>query len=179
MEELAWQMALLKEEGEERIALYGISMGASTALMTSGEAVPPELKLIIADCGYTSVMEELIWQLKRGYHLFCPPLIRSVSRLAEKRAGYSFEEASALEQVKKSRTPTLFIHGEADTFVPFEMCGRLYSACAAEKELYTVPGAEHGLACNTDTGEYERRIALFLKKYLGEPESRLSGNSPP
>jgi fermentation-respiration switch protein FrsA (DUF1100 family) len=162
---LGW-MALLKERGEERIALYGISMGASTALMTSGEDVPPELRLIIADCGYTSVMEELNWQLKLNYHVSCPPLIRAVSRFTEKRAGYRFEEASALEQVKKSRTPILFIHGEADTFVPFEMCGRLYGACASEKELYTVPGAEHGLALNTDSGEYERRIALFLKKYM-------------
>jgi fermentation-respiration switch protein FrsA (DUF1100 family) len=166
LDTLAWT-ALLKEQGEEQIALYGISMGASTALMAGGEAVPPELKLIIADCGYTSVMEELIWQLKRGYRLSCPPLIRSVSRLTEKRAGYSFEEASALEQVKKSRTPTLFIHGEADTFVPFEMCGRLYGACPAEKELYTVPGAEHGLAYNTNPEEYERRVALFLKKHMG------------
>ncbi|MDR2747263.1 MAG: alpha/beta hydrolase [Treponema sp.] len=162
---LGW-MALLKERGEDQIALYGISMGASTALMTSGEDVPPELKLIIADCGYSSVMEELSWQLKRGYHVSFPPLIRALSRLTKKRAGYRFEEASALEQVKKSRTPILFIHGEADTFVPFEMCGRLYGACASEKELYTVPGAEHGLAMDTNSGEYERRITLFLKKYM-------------
>jgi fermentation-respiration switch protein FrsA (DUF1100 family) len=162
---LGW-MTLLKERGEGRIALYGISMGASTVLMTSGEDVPPELKLIIADCGYTSAMDELTWQLKRGYHAVFPPLIRALSRLTEKRAGYSLEEASALEQVKKSRTPILFIHGEADTFVPFEMCGRLYGACASEKELYTVPGAGHGLAYDTDSGEYERRIALFLKKYM-------------
>jgi fermentation-respiration switch protein FrsA (DUF1100 family) len=164
----AW-FRLLKERGTERIVLFGISMGASTALMTSGEKVPPELRLIIADCGYTSVMEELAWQLKRVYRIVCPPLLRAVSRLAEKRAGCRLEEASALEQVKKSRTPTLFIHGEDDTFVPFEMCGRLYAACAAEKELYTVPGAEHGLACCTDTGAYERRLALFMEKYLLGP----------
>jgi fermentation-respiration switch protein FrsA (DUF1100 family) len=161
----AW-FRLLKERGTEQIVLFGVSMGASTALMTGGEEVPPELRLIIADCGYTSVMEELAWQLKRVYHIVCPPLLKAVSRLTKKRAGFCFEEASALEQVKKSRTPTLFIHGEADTFVPFEMCGRLYGACAAEKELYTVPGAEHGLACYTDNGAYERRLALFMGKYL-------------
>jgi fermentation-respiration switch protein FrsA (DUF1100 family) len=161
----AW-FRLLKERGTEQIVLFGVSMGASTALMTSGEKVPPELRLVIADCGYTSVMEELAWQLKRVYRIVCPPLLRAVSRLTKKRAGYGFEEASALEQVKKSRTPTLFIHGEADTFVPFEMCGRLYGACTAEKELFTVPGAEHGLACYTDTGAYERRLALFMEKYL-------------
>ncbi|MDR3247280.1 MAG: alpha/beta hydrolase, partial [Treponema sp.] len=76
------------------------------------------------------------------------------------------EEASALEQVKKSRTPTLFIHGEADTFVPFEMAGRLYAACTAKKEWYTVPGAEHCRAYDTEPREYERRLALFLKKYM-------------
>jgi fermentation-respiration switch protein FrsA (DUF1100 family) len=165
---LAW-LGLLKERGEGPFVLFGVSMGASTVLMASGEDVPPELRLIIADCGYTSVMDEMAWQLKRVYHLRCPSILRAVSRLAEKRAGYRFEEASALEQVKKSRTPTLFIHGEADTFVPFEMCGRLYGACAAEKELYTVPGAGHGLACYTDTGEYERRLALFLNKYMQAP----------
>lgn len=162
---LGWA-GLLREGGEGAIVLYGISMGAATVLMAAGERVPPEIRLVIADCGYSSVMEELAWQLKRIYHISCPPLIRAVSRLAEKRAGYRFEEASVLEQVKKSRIPTLFIHGEADTFVPFEMCGRLFDACTAEKDLYTVPGAEHGLACYTDNGEYERRLALFMEKYL-------------
>jgi fermentation-respiration switch protein FrsA (DUF1100 family) len=165
---LAW-LKLLRERGETLIALYGISMGASTVLMASGETVPPELRLIIADCGYTSLVDEMTWQLKRAYHISCPPLIRAVSRLTKKKAGFSFEEASALEQVKKSRTPTLFIHGEADTFVPFEMCGRLYGACAAEKELYTVPGATHGVARDADTEEYDRRLALFLKKYMRAP----------
>jgi fermentation-respiration switch protein FrsA (DUF1100 family) len=163
---LVWMDKVRERTGGAPIVLFGISMGAATVLMTSGEAVPPELQLIIADCGYTSVVDELTWQMKQRYHFVFPPLLRAVSRLTKQRAGYSFEEASALEQVKKSSVPTLFIHGEADTFVPFEMCGRLYEACAAEKELYTVPGAEHGAAYSVDTQNYERRLALFLEKYL-------------
>jgi pimeloyl-ACP methyl ester carboxylesterase len=65
-----------------------------------------------------------------------------------------------------SGTPTLFIHGEADDFVPFEMVLRLYEACASEKELYTVPGAAHAGAYDTDPAEYERRIRNFLDKYM-------------
>lgn len=167
LDTLIWMDRARERGGGERIALFGISMGASTVLMTSGEAVPPELKLIIADCGYTSVRDELSWQMKQRYRFSLPPLIKVVSRITKWRAGYSFEEASALEQVKKSRVPTLFIHGEADTFVPFEMCGRLYSACAAEKELYTVPGAEHGAAYEVAGETYERRIALFLETHMG------------
>jgi fermentation-respiration switch protein FrsA (DUF1100 family) len=163
---LDWIEQVRRRPGGANIALYGISMGASTVLMAGGEALPPELRLIIADCGYTSVMEELSWQMKQRYRVSLPPLIRAVSRLTMRRAHYRFEEASALEQVKKSRVPTLFIHGQADTFVPFEMCGRLYDACAAEKEQYTVPGAEHGAAYNVDPAQYERRLAQFLEKHL-------------
>jgi fermentation-respiration switch protein FrsA (DUF1100 family) len=163
---LDWMDMVRGRTGGAPIVLFGISMGAATVLMTSGEAVPPELRLIIADCGYTSAADELLWQMKQRYHVSFPPLVRVVSRLTKRRAGYTFEEASALEQVKKSHVPTLFIHGEADTFVPFEMCGRLYEACAAEKELYTVPGAEHGAAYGVDGANYERRLAQFLEKYL-------------
>jgi fermentation-respiration switch protein FrsA (DUF1100 family) len=152
------------------IALFGLSMGAATVLMASGEGLPPEVKVIIGDCGYTSAAEELAWQLKRQFHVpgrgLRRWLLNATSEITRKRAGYRFEEASALEQVKKSRTPTLFIHGEADTFVPFKMVKRLYAACSAEKELYTVPGAEHCRAYDTDPGEYERHLASFLKKYM-------------
>jgi fermentation-respiration switch protein FrsA (DUF1100 family) len=162
---LVWMDQARERSGGTPLVLFGISMGASTVLMTSGEDVPPELKLIIADCGYTSVVDELSWQMKLRYRFSFPPLIRIVSCMVKRRAGYTFEEASALEQVKKSHVPTLFIHGEADTFVPFEMCGRLYRACAAPKELYTVPGAEHGLAYSVDGEAYEQRLTLFLEKY--------------
>jgi fermentation-respiration switch protein FrsA (DUF1100 family) len=163
---LDWMDLVRTRPGGDRIVLFGISMGASTVLMAGGETVPPELKLIIADCGYTSAMEEMDWQMKRRYRFSFSPLIRAVSRLTMRRARYSFEEASALEQVKKSRVPTLFIHGESDTFVPFEMCGRLYAACASEKELYTVPGAEHGAAYSVAGEQYEQRLALFMKKHV-------------
>ncbi|MDR0732021.1 MAG: alpha/beta hydrolase [Treponema sp.] len=162
---LVWMDQVRQRNPGTGIILFGVSMGASTVLMTSGEQVPPELKLIIADCGYTSVVDELSWQMKLRYRFSFPPLIRVVSRMTKRRAGYTFEEASALEQVKKSHVPTLFIHGEADTFVPFEMCGQLYRACAAPKELYTVPGAEHGAAYSVDGEIYEQRLALFLEKY--------------
>ena len=34
---------------------------------------------------------------------------------------FDFKENSPLEQVKKSSTPTLFIHGDRDSVVPFWM----------------------------------------------------------
>ncbi|GHV56668.1 hypothetical protein AGMMS49579_21510 [Spirochaetia bacterium] len=152
-----------------RIALFGVSMGAATVLMTGGEALPPEVKAIIEDSGYTSAEDELIYQGKAMFHLKLTKdsrLIKAINRLAKKRLGYSFKEASSLEQVKKIRVPTLFIHGEADTFVPTEMVYPLCEACAAPKELYVVPGAGHCLSCQTDPAGYEKQVSQFLEKYV-------------
>jgi fermentation-respiration switch protein FrsA (DUF1100 family) len=159
-----------------RIALFGVSMGASTMLMVSGEPLPPEVKLIIADCGYTSMEDEVRYQMKRFYHIpgfFREPLLKAASALTQKRAGYRFEEASAVDQVKKSKTPTLFIHGDADTFVPTEMVYALFAACPAEKELHVVKGAGHGEARAADPAKYEKLIAGFAGKYMPSPMERL------
>ena len=58
-----------------------------------------------------------------------------------------------LPQTAKIHTPTLFIHGDADTFVPFEMVHRLCEACPAPKDIYVVPGRgpRHG-ACSRSCG---------------------------
>jgi fermentation-respiration switch protein FrsA (DUF1100 family) len=156
-----------------RIVLFGVSMGAATVLMVSGESLPPEVKLIIADCGYTSLEDEVRYQLKHFYHLpgFArEPLLKAASALTQKRAGYSFAEASALDQVKKSRTATLFIHGDADAYVPTAMVYPLFEACPAEKELYIVKGAGHGEARSADPEGYEKRIAGFIGKYMPSTE---------
>jgi fermentation-respiration switch protein FrsA (DUF1100 family) len=92
--------------------------------------------------------------------------MNATSRVTQKRAGYGFAEASALEQVKKIKVPTLFIHGEEDTFVPFAMVQPLYEACPAPKELFVVPGADHGAAYSVAGKEYEERIRGFLKRWV-------------
>jgi fermentation-respiration switch protein FrsA (DUF1100 family) len=163
-----WVKARTETAGPARIILYGISMGAATVLMTAGEAgLPPEVKAVIEDCGYTSAEDELRYHARTRYHLTGPlqdGLFRAVNWLAKRRLGYTFVETSSLEQTKKIKIPVLFIHGDADTFVPTEMVYRLYDACTAPRELFLAPGAGHGLACATTTGEYKKRITEFLER---------------
>lgn len=164
---LLWIRRVAERLGEDaQIVLMGISMGAATVMMASGENLPPQVKAIVEDCGYTSVWEQLGWQLKRIYKLPRFPFLHATSLLTKLRAGYGFKEASALNQVKKCRTPMLFIHGEDDTFVPYHMVHKLYDACPAEKDIYTVPGAGHGMACTTDIAAYENKVSSFIGKYI-------------
>ena len=36
----------------------GVSMGAATVMMTAGEPLPPNVRAIVEDCGYTTAWEE-------------------------------------------------------------------------------------------------------------------------
>lgn len=167
---LGWIQQVLEKNGEQsEIVLHGISMGGATVMMTSGEDLPRQVKAIIEDCGYTSVKDQLTYQLGRMYKLPSFPLLHSTSLLTKLRAGYSFGEASAVKQVQKSKTPILFIHGDADLFVPFDMVITLYSNGPAEKELLIVPGAGHGLARQTDPNRYDETVLRFLEKYMTVP----------
>lgn len=159
-----WVLEKVGTQGE--IVLHGISMGGATVLMTGGEALPTQVKAIVSDCAYTSVEEELTFQLKQLYKLPAFPFIPVTSLISRWKAGYSFREASALKQLAKVNVPVLFIHGEADTFVPTEMVYRLYEACPTKKELLTVPRAGHGTAFQVDRTGYEAALESFMKKNL-------------
>ena len=88
------------------------------------------------------------------------------SLVTKVRAGYFFGEASAVDQLKKNQRPMLFIHGDADTFVPFEMLDKVYRATKGPKEKYVVKGAEHAEAYKTDPKKYQQVVQQFLSQYV-------------
>ena len=72
------------------------------------------------------------------------------------------QDASAIDAVKKSTTPTLFIHGEDDAMIDVSMSEELYEAAACEKELLIVEGAGHAQSQDKDPAGYYGAIARFL-----------------
>lgn len=98
-----WIDQVLETNGQsEEIVLYGISMGAATVMMTSGESLSTNVKAIIEDCGYSSVNEELAYQLNELFSLPPFPLIQVTSLMTKIRAGYFFGEADAIKQLEKT-----------------------------------------------------------------------------
>ncbi|WP_138751962.1 alpha/beta hydrolase [Paenibacillus sinopodophylli] len=164
---LQWIQVMLEVVGEKaQILLHGISIGGATVMMVSGEELPEQVKVIVEDCGYTSVHDQLLYQLKRIYKLPAFPILPATSLLTRLKAGYHFKEASALKQVAKNKLPMLFIHGAEDRFVPVEMVWPLYEACKADKEILIVKGAGHGMACLTDKTAYEEKVSSFVGRYM-------------
>ena len=164
---LSWIDYILSLNSDAKIVLHGESMGAAAVMMASGEeTLPPNVKVIIEDSGYTSVNDILGSELDARFGLPKFPILNTASMLSQRKADYSFREASALKQVAKSHTPTLFIHGTGDDFVPCSMQEPLFEACSAPKDKYTVAGAEHCCSAFYDTDEYYRRVFDFIGKYI-------------
>ncbi|MBO1583405.1 alpha/beta hydrolase [Bacillus sp. XF8] len=161
-----WIQYILKKDPQAEIALFGISMGGATVMMTSGEELPGNVKVIIEDCGYSSVIDEFTYQLKDLFHLPKFPVMNAANTITKLRAGYDLNEGSAVKQVAKSKTPMLFIHGDADTFVPFEMLDEVYNAAKVEKEKLIVPGAGHGEAEKISSEKYWNTLWDFVERYI-------------
>ncbi len=165
---VAWVDSLVEQDPQAEVVLFGISMGGATVMMTAGEAdLSSNVKCVIEDCGYSSVWDEFAGQLKEMFGLPTFPVLDAASLVTQLRAGYGFQEASAVEQLKKTSLPMLFIHGEEDTFVPYAMLDVVYQACAnPEKELLSIPSAEHGEASSVDPERYWSTVEAFLAKHM-------------
>lgn len=153
-----------------QMVVHGISMGAATTMMVSGEAQRqmPYVKCFVEDCGYTSVWDEFKGELKSQFHLPAFPLLNVASLLCQWRYGWNFQEASSLEQVKRCALPMFFIHGDADSYVPTWMVYPLYEAKPEPKELWLVPGAAHAVSYKENKAEYTRRVGAFVSRYIND-----------
>ncbi|WP_404451595.1 alpha/beta hydrolase [Virgibacillus necropolis] len=162
-----WVNLVMEKLGEDsKVVLHGVSMGAATVLMSSGEDLPDNVEAIIADSAYTSVEDLFAYQMNRMYHLPKFPFLTSTSVVTEMKAGYSFEEASALKQVQKTDIPILYYHGSADTFVPTEMVHELYENTASPAEIMTIENAGHGEGFVVEKEAYVKKLNDFLDRYV-------------
>ncbi len=150
----------------DTMVVHGVSMGGATTMMMSAMDYPEEVKDIrfVDDCGYTSVWDEFSGELNNQFGLPEMPLMYTTSILCKLFYGWSFGEASAIDEVKRSDYPMYFIHGGSDTFVPTEMAQRLYESKRSNKELWIAEGAEHAESYLKHKDEYIKRLKAFVSK---------------
>ena len=152
--------------GDRQIILTGISMGVATVMLASSMELPDNVKCILADCGYTSAPDIIKRVIKENMHLsssFFYPFVRLGAIIF---GGFDPNETSPERELKRARLPVIFIHGDADTFVPAYMSERNFAACASEKKLVIIKGAEHGVAYPADMETYVSELREFFSRFI-------------
>lgn len=160
---IAWVNA--NAGGEVPIYLCGISMGATTVLMASGLELPENVHGIIADCGFTSPHEISRHIAENNLHLSFGRRGDVADEICKKKNQVGTKACSAVDALKSSSVPVLFIHGADDHFVPVTMTYENYEACCAPKELMIVPSADHAMSYFVDRERYEAYVLDFWNKY--------------
>ena len=143
-------------------------MGAASVLMASGHTLPPEVKGLIADCGFRSMERQMRDMAANWFHLHhIPLLLMELDWFCSLLAGFHMKDADTTEAMKKNKRPVLFFHGEKDTYVYPNNSFQNYMLCRAEKELVIIPGARHLCSAYADPELYQRTVMEFFEKYDG------------
>lgn len=164
---LRWIDKIISRFGQNvSIALCGVSMGGATVVAAAGMNPPSQVKCVIDDCGFSSQYDEYRACLGRV------PLPASVALLPLAVGvrivhGYSIADADITKLAKNITLPALFIHGEKDRFVPFELGKKLFDACgSSDKRLVAVPNAAHACSYVVDPAAYVEAFTEFVDKNI-------------
>jgi uncharacterized protein len=161
--DVAAAVRFCERRGYGPIALMGISMGASIAIIAAPH-LPVEA--VVADAAYAELYHPIANRLhERGY-----PLASAGARAllfgARMRLGTALP--SPIDSVAAiAPRGLLLIAPREDRLIRAEQSVRLYEAANEPKELFIVDGAGHAEAWATAGPAYEERVIGFLERYLG------------
>lgn len=163
---LAWIKYINDNYNNSKIILYGISMGANAVMMCCNEDGTNNVKVIIEDAGFTNAYEQLKRRLDMAYKFSFLPIVEATSLMSKIRLGFSFKDIDVKKRVAMSKIPILFIHGDKDELVDYNMVNKLYDACSSEKEKLIIKDGNHISAVFSNEDLYWNTIKNFISKYI-------------
>jgi fermentation-respiration switch protein FrsA (DUF1100 family) len=163
---LSWLEWIEANHPDLPVYLCGLSMGAATVLMTAGLPIAGRVCGIIADCGYSTPKEIVKMTLQKSLGKMAAPTLAAVNANCKRREKFSLGDYTPIEAMAaNTQVPCLFVHGDADTLVPWRMSLENYYACQAPKELLIISGAAHGMSFAVDPERYKKKLLDFFAAY--------------
>lgn len=162
----SWVEIIHKLNPNMKVFLHGVSMGASSVIHSADMDL--DVKGIIADCGFTSILDITKHLIKDMYGLPYFPfgeLARLNAYLFNK---VSFNKSNSKEIVKHTNIPIAFISGKDDGFVPAKMTIDTYNNCISKKYLLLVDGAGHAASYMKNSEAYKNIVYQLIDENKGE-----------
>jgi len=161
--DVAAAVRFLEGRGLGPIALFGVSMGAATAIVAA-----PDLPVaaVVADAAFAEIHHPIANRMREvGY-----PLAELGARAIV--AGASLRTRSRLTDPLRAVSriaprPLLLIAPREDQLISWRQSQRLFEAAGEPKELMIVEGAGHAEAYAVEPEAYRRRVLEFLARSLG------------
>lgn len=163
---VTWTEYINAKFSPKEIVISGISMGATTVMLSLKYDLPSNVKCVVADCGFTSPVDIIKLVAKRNFKInasFFIPILDFMCKLFGK---FSIQNVSTIDAVKNSKIPVLLIHGKSDDFVPCEMSEQTHNASKNNTKIVLVEGAGHGISFLVDPKLVISSLGSFFEENL-------------
>jgi uncharacterized protein len=140
-----------------RLLYWGRSLGATMAAYAAAARAPDG---VVLESGFPSARAVLETN----------PVMWLLSWVSS----YQFPTARWMASV---RVPTLVLHGDADSVIPYRLGQRLYDAVPGPKRFVTIPGGDHNDVAPRNGEAYWDAVAEFVRSL--PPRSGYAGPQAP
>jgi uncharacterized protein len=144
--ERAWDYLIQDQKiPPKKIVMYGHSLGGAIAINLATHH--PNAGGLIVQSSFTTALE----MARRNWWTAIVP----VNVLLNQR----FE---SIRKVSQLQMPVLYLHGTADTLIPFEMSQRLLERTRSSKQIKLFPGAGHNDLPEVGGAAYDQTVKDFV-----------------
>lgn len=161
----------LIDQGMGPVGIYGMSMGAATAIMAAAD--DPRITAIVADSPYG----RLRWAVGqvarlRGYPPMVAPVVAWIGCFATalhlRERMRSFDPLEVVDRL--APRPLLLTHGTEDDVIPVSSAYALFERAGEPKELWLQEGQKHCQSLEQCYDEFRERIVSFYDRWLAAAE---------
>jgi fermentation-respiration switch protein FrsA (DUF1100 family) len=144
----AWNYLTQEQKiAPKNIVLYGHSLGGAIAINLATQH--PHAGGLIVQSSFSSALE----MAKRNWWTAIFP----INLLLNQRF-------DSIHKVPHLQMPVLYLHGAADTLIPFEMSQRLFEKTRSPKQLKLFPNAGHNDVAQVGGAAYAQTVKNFVAK---------------
>ena len=152
-----------------KVALWGESMGALTAVLASGED-DSSIDCLILDSPVSDggvMIENEMASIAESQNIPIEYLSATGSLYSKFKIGVSFKDMDGIRAMKKVSKPVLITNSKDDKLTPPSMAEDLFSAVGHDqKKMETVTGYKHATYPYRKNDEYMKTVGSFLDQYL-------------
>ncbi len=162
----------VKSKGFEEIGILGASFGGPITIIYSADDNPKALCLWNPILSFKNALLEPVteWGKKKFAQKWKGLEENGFIEVNKKRLGKKiYEEMKSIELLQKFneiKCPTLIIHGDKDSYVPYTDSLKYYKMFGGKSELFTIEGAEHGFHTKEFQKKAIQKTVEFFKKSL-------------
>lgn len=152
-----------------KVALWGESMGALTAIIAAGED-DSSIDCLILDSPVSDggvMIENEMASIAESQNIPVEYLSSTGSLYSKFKIGVSFKDMDGVRAMKKVSKPVLITNSNDDKLTPPSMAKELFSAVSHDqKEMETVTGYKHATYPYRKNDEYMKTVGGFLDQYF-------------